>query len=444
MAVKVLFVALEYQNDEHKRLFSPIMSVLLIHHQFVHHMGLRQSEMKFLIDDHVDEFNQLLPSPPGGKKLAKRIKGGYHVLKNIQKMFRNSCRGDILVFYYCGHGGYSPNGMFMDLGLGNDGLRQSISADQFEQAYTWDGWFPDLGFTCTFFAYALGWAIEMFHGSSILHFAYMIDSKLSEVAYRWSTLGIFEQHPGLFCSKEESYQRFLSPLVMEARNEPFRGGRGGGHGHGRGGGGGFDRDFSNYGAQRRTFDRHSGTGRDFSTHAPYHVRGNRRHGGFGNCGNSGEEGRPQRTFDRHSGTGRRGGLKRLGAGRGNWGTENDEITQGIDEVFNETEKIVAEEKPAGEEDAPEDKEMTLKEYEKVYKMKRKVLEALKTEGRKVDTKEFESMTPLSCKKENDEIFAKLGSDKDKRKDAFEKEKAKKVLRPISARDRRPVMSVPVR
>ncbi|MCH89475.1 nuclear RNA-binding-like protein [Trifolium medium] len=71
--------------------------------------------------------------------------------------------------------------------------------------------------------------------------------------------------------------------------------------------------------------------------------------------------------------------------------------------------------------------MTLEEYEKVLEEKRKALQALKTEGRIVDTKEFESMKPLSCKKENDEFFAKLGSDKDKRKDAFKKEKAMKAL-----------------
>ncbi|XP_057439860.1 uncharacterized protein LOC130731598 isoform X1 [Lotus japonicus] len=79
-----------------------------------------------------------------------------------------------------------------------------------------------------------------------------------------------------------------------------------------------------------------------------------------------------------------------------------------------------------EEKEPEDKEMTLEEYEKVLEEKRKVLQALKTQVRKVDAKEFESMQPLSHKKDNDEIFAKLGSDKDKRRDAIEKEKSKKV------------------
>lgn len=54
-------------------------------------------------------------------------------------------------------------------------------------------------------------------------------------------------------------------------------------------------------------------------------------------------------------------------------------------------------------------EMTLEEYEKVLEEKRKALNVKTDGGRKVDTKEFESLKPLSCKKENDEIFAKLVS-----------------------------------
>ncbi|KAG2283199.1 hypothetical protein Bca52824_054419 [Brassica carinata] len=78
---------------------------------------------------------------------------------------------------------------------------------------------------------------------------------------------------------------------------------------------------------------------------------------------------------------------------------------------------------------PEDKEMTLEEYEKILEEKKKALQATKVEERKVDTKVFESMQQLSSKKtNNEEIFIKLGSDKDKRKDAAEKEeKAKKSL-----------------
>lgn len=50
--------------------------------------------------------------------------------------------------------------------------------------------------------------------------------------------------------------------------------------------------------------------------------------------------------------------------------------------------------------------MTLEEYEKLLEEKRKALQALKTEERRVDTKVFESMQQLS-KKSSDEIFVKL-------------------------------------
>lgn len=104
--------------------------------------------------------------------------------------------------------------------------------------------------------------------------------------------------------------------------------------------------------------------------------------------------------------------------------------------------------------------MTLEEYQKVLEEKRKALVALKNEERKVVLdKELESMQQLSSKKSDEEIFVKLvthwhlndliinvvlfyqsirsntielighqGSDKDKRKDAAEKEeRAKKVF-----------------
>lgn len=52
--------------------------------------------------------------------------------------------------------------------------------------------------------------------------------------------------------------------------------------------------------------------------------------------------------------------------------------------------------------------MTLEEYEKVLEEKRKALQTLKTEERKVDVdKEFKSMQQLSSKKGNDDIFIKL-------------------------------------
>lgn len=51
--------------------------------------------------------------------------------------------------------------------------------------------------------------------------------------------------------------------------------------------------------------------------------------------------------------------------------------------------------------------MTLEEYEKVREEKRKALQALKTEERKVDAKEFQSMQQLSSKKGNHDVFIKL-------------------------------------
>lgn len=51
--------------------------------------------------------------------------------------------------------------------------------------------------------------------------------------------------------------------------------------------------------------------------------------------------------------------------------------------------------------------MTLEEYEKVMEERRNPLQALKTEERKVDVKEFESMQQLANKRNTDDIFVKL-------------------------------------
>ncbi|KAF7826341.1 RGG repeats nuclear RNA binding protein A-like [Senna tora] len=243
--------------------------------------------------------------------------------------------------------------------------------------------------------------------------------------------------------------------VREARNEVSRGGRGGGRGgrgYGRGrGGSGFNREFSNdensfvasggpagqgafaEGEAGKSSERRGYGGPRGS------FRGGGRRGGFSN-GDAGEEGRPRRAFERRSGTGRGSEIKRDGAGRGNWGTQTDELAQVTEEVVNDTEKNLGDEKPADEdvvdgnkesptneegEKEPEDKEMTLEEYEKVLEEKRKALQALKTEERKVDTKVFETMQQLSSKKDNNDVFIKLGSEKDKRKEAFEKEERSK-------------------
>ncbi|XP_020874279.1 RGG repeats nuclear RNA binding protein A isoform X3 [Arabidopsis lyrata subsp. lyrata] len=154
----------------------------------------------------------------------------------------------------------------------------------------------------------------------------------------------------------------------------------------------------------------------------------------------GEGERPRRAFERRSGTGRGSDFKRDGSGRGNWGTPGEELAAETEAVAGvDTEKDVGEklavddvaadankENTVVEEKEPEDKEMTLDEYEKILEEKKKALQSLATSERKVDTKVFESMQQLSNKKSNDEIFIKLGSDKDKRKDEKE-EKAKKAV-----------------
>ncbi|KAG6393350.1 hypothetical protein SASPL_147589 [Salvia splendens] len=138
-------------------------------------------------------------------------------------------------------------------------------------------------------------------------------------------------------------------------------------------------------------------------------------------------------------------MKREGSGRGNWGAPEDELAPLTEEVVNGEEKNLNVEKPLvevnaavdgekeaakdeNEEKEAEDKEMTLEEYEKLLEEKRKAMMALKTEERKVDGKEFASMQQLADKKANDDIFIKLGSEKDKKKDLAEKEeRAKKSV-----------------
>ncbi|KAM7494042.1 hypothetical protein LguiB_028651 [Lonicera macranthoides] len=251
--------------------------------------------------------------------------------------------------------------------------------------------------------------------------------------------------------------------VREGKTDgPRGGGRFGGRGtgRGRGGGRGFNRDSDNnettfggnngYSGRYRPED--GGDAEKFSERRGGYsgpprggYRGGRR-GGYSN-GNAADGERPRRVFERRSGTGRGNEVKREGAGRGNWGTPNDEIAPETEEPVTETEKDAEAEKQVAQEEVgdankkdnaanepeekePEDKEMTLEEYEKVLEEKRKALLALKSEERKVALdKELQSMQLLSNKKKNDdEIFIKLGSEKDKRKEAAEKEeKAKKSL-----------------
>ncbi|KAH9607466.1 hypothetical protein KSS87_019363 [Heliosperma pusillum] len=240
--------------------------------------------------------------------------------------------------------------------------------------------------------------------------------------------------------------------MREARNET---GRGGDRGLGRGGGrgrGGYSRDYSSNGNAFNSSGAPQGDGEggraSETERRPYGgsrppYRGGRR-GGFSN--EEGRDGdRPRRTYERHSGTGHGIEFKREGSGRGNWGSHSDEVSpQVTEEVAEEAEKIVnAENVPAGEEAVdgskatqpdeteqkePEETEMTLEEYEKVLEEKRKALLALKTTERKVEVdKDLQSMQQLSSRRDEESVFIKLASDKDKRKEVSEKEKAKKSV-----------------
>lgn len=94
------------------------------------------------------------------------------------------------------------------------------------------------------------------------------------------------------------------------------GGGGGGYGFGSTGGdvdsgnpADKDRERGNYGRPRQAY------------------RGGGRRGGYANNGDLREDSErpPRRTFERHSGTGRGNDLKREGSGKGNWGTHADDV-----------------------------------------------------------------------------------------------------------------------
>ncbi|KAK1699445.1 hypothetical protein QYE76_016142 [Lolium multiflorum] len=178
-----------------------------------------------------------------------------------------------------------------------------------------------------------------------------------------------------------------------------------------------------------------------------------RRGGYGE-GEFGDDSErpPRRNYERHSGTGHGYVMKRDGAGRGNWGTTSDELLAQETEALKLEEKAPVPEKQGAQEDAPqaeenkvnkdatanveeekeeEDKEMTPDEFEKVMEEKRKALLALKYEERKVEIDKYmQAMQLLSTKKGNDEVFIKLGADKDalKKKETAERdERAKKSV-----------------
>ncbi|KAK8453064.1 hypothetical protein SEVIR_5G223200v4 [Setaria viridis] len=230
----------------------------------------------------------------------------------------------------------------------------------------------------------------------------------------------------------------------------FRGGRTGprreyGEGDANGVEGGYGGGSFGDGFPRREDGEGRAMERGRGPRQPY--RGGGRRGGYTDGEGGDESGRPpRRAYERHSGTGRGYEMKREGAGRGNWGTVTDEAQETLEAVNTEGTPAVAEDEnkleevphsevekgkegEPTEEEEPEDKEMTLEEYEKVLEEKRKALLGLKTEVRKVEVdKELQSMQQLSVKKGSDEIFIKLGSDKEKKKENAERdERAKKSV-----------------
>ncbi|XP_074303908.1 RGG repeats nuclear RNA binding protein A-like [Silene latifolia] len=226
--------------------------------------------------------------------------------------------------------------------------------------------------------------------------------------------------------------------VREARNERGRGARG--YGRGRGANGAISN-------RENLAPNENGFTLDPAVQKPYEGRigfDNGRGGRRGGFSNGDADGDRRRNYERRSGTGRGSEIKRDGAGRGNWGTTNDDIVREVEEPIAENEVNVAAEKPAGEEENvdaekettvkkaeedPEEKQYTLEEYEKILEEKRKALLSLseqkKGEERKIDVKEFQSMQLVSKKKNDDEVFIKLDSEKDKKREAAEREEKSK-------------------
>jgi len=95
-------------------------------------------------------------------------------------------------------------------------------------------------------------------------------------------------------------------------------------------------------------------------------------------------------------------------------------------------EVVVEEGAAEKKDEEEeDNEMTLEEYEKVLEEKRKSLEAAKAAERKVEVdKAFSKMQLVDNKKRDEDIFIKLGQDKEKvKREAAERDE--KARKPVS-------------
>ncbi|KAH0894607.1 hypothetical protein HID58_057036 [Brassica napus] len=123
-------------------------------------------------------------------------------------------------------------------------------------------------------------------------------------------------------AKSSAPSRQLAQPVREAKiDAPRGGGSGGGDGGFSRGRGGYKRDF-------RGGDGNSKPSEEAGVSKPLYekrsVYGSARRGG-GRRGEAGDGERPRRTFERHSGTGREGDIKSEEAGCGNWGTPGEEV-----------------------------------------------------------------------------------------------------------------------
>ncbi|GJP82415.1 hypothetical protein CLOP_g12677 [Closterium sp. NIES-67] len=237
-----------------------------------------------------------------------------------------------------------------------------------------------------------------------------------------------------------------------ATTAPARSGfsRGGGRGGGRGGYGGRGGDYQTFNEPRdngRAFiTERQVRGEDGEIRSSFDQHGHsdlRRGGGRGGrgrgYGRDGGQRRPHREFDRMSGTGRGGEIKREGAGRGNWGREGEYLDESVAPASAEaepkaegageaaeaaaevaapeppvlTEEELAAQEAARKEKEEEEKQMTLEEYEKVLEEKRKALAASKAAARVVELDEEMAKMTLKKKPDGDDVFVKLGAEKEK-------------------------------
>ncbi|KAK9149476.1 hypothetical protein Scep_008233 [Stephania cephalantha] len=267
-----------------------------------------------------------------------------------------------------------------------------------------------------------------------------------------------------------------SKFVEEAKKDTGaalpRGGGRGGFGRGRGGRGrdfrsnGHENGYSGDGhgtVENGDLARHEERGRGSYGGPRQPYRGGRR-GGFAN-GDAERDGGwrnsyanrdaeqdterpPRRQFDRRGAYGRENGnIKKDETVPENTGKAFDGEADGMGKIeekdsthekpdvglvseANKQEKEVAQDEVDKKEN--EDKEMTLDEYQKLLEEKRKALVAMKAEERKVDLdKEFQSMQQLSLKKGNNEVFIKLGADKDTGKKKEESSRDERIKKSVS-------------